>query len=319
MPPYSAALARATACPVYGVVTLLRWFWSGRCVSRQEVENDNNPEVGSMTTHDRDQLFAGSIPQLYDELLVPLIFDAHAADLAHRLTTRKVSALLEVAAGTGALTRALAARLPPSAAIIATDLNQPMLDRAAARGTARPVQWRQADAMQLPFADASFDAVVCQFGVMFFPDRVRAYAEARRVLRSGGVFLFNVWDRIENNEFAATVQQAIAALYPGDPPRFLARTPHGYFEAHVIRRDLAAGGFDTMAEIVTVPARSRSDSARGPAIAYCHGTPLRGELEARGSDALSRATDAAAAAMAQRFGQAAVDGLIQAHVVAVTK
>jgi len=272
-----------------------------------------------MTGHDRDKVFAGSIPQLYDELLVPLIFEAHATDLAHRLATMKISSLLEIAAGTGAVTRALAARMPPSVVITATDLNQPMLDRAAARGTTRPVQWRQADAMQLPFTDASFDAVVCQFGVMFFPHRAHAYAEARRVLRPGGVFLFNVWDRIENNEFAATVQAAIDVLYPGDSPRFLARTPYGYFEAHVLRRDLASGGFETPAEIVTVPARSRSASPRAPAVAFCQGTPLRGELEARGNSELGRATDAAAAAIAQRFGCGAVDGLIQAHVVAVTR
>jgi ubiquinone/menaquinone biosynthesis C-methylase UbiE len=136
--------------------------------------------------------------------------------------------VLEIAAGTGVVTRALASVLPDSVSIVATDLNQPMLDHASAVGTKRVVKWRQADAVQLPFEDRTFDAVVCQFGVMFFSEKSRAYSEARRVLRPGGVFIFNVWDRIEENEFADTVTAALELLFPEDPPHFLARTPHGY-------------------------------------------------------------------------------------------
>src|SRR5688572_3462352 len=139
-----------------------------------------------MKVSDSDKLFAGSIPEIYDEYLVPLIFEPYAEDLAARLISRPVANVLELAAGTGVVTRRLAAVLRGDVSIVATDLNQPMLDRAARTGTARPVDWRQADALQLPFADASFDAVICQFGVMFFPDKVRAFAEARRVLRPGG-------------------------------------------------------------------------------------------------------------------------------------
>lgn len=138
--------------------------------------------------------------------------------------------MLEIAAGTGVVTRALASVLPDSVSIVATDLNQPMLDHASAVGTKRAIKWRQADAVQLPFEDRTFDAVVCQFGVMFFPEKSRAYSEARRVLRPGGVFIFNVWDRIEENEFADTVTAALELLFPEDPPRFLARTPHGYHD-----------------------------------------------------------------------------------------
>src|SRR5438093_1952180 len=150
-----------------------------------------------------DKLFAGSIPEIYDRLLVPLIFEPYARDLAERLAGVKPREVLETAAGTGVLTRAIASRLPAGARIVATDLNQPMLDRAAARqpGDGR-IAWRQADALALPFADQSFDAVACQFGVMFFPDKVQVYREARRVLKPGGRFLFNVWDRIDANEFA---------------------------------------------------------------------------------------------------------------------
>jgi len=164
-----------------------------------------------------DTVFAGAVPEMYETLMVPLIFEPYALDLADRLAPRSPRRVLEIAAGTGVVTRRLAARLPAGATIVATDLNQAMLDHAASVGTARPVEWRQADAMQLPFPDRSFDAVVCQFGVMFFPDKAKAFAEARRVLAAGGVFLFNAWDRIEDNEIADTVTAALAVLYPADP------------------------------------------------------------------------------------------------------
>src|SRR5690242_4575588 len=211
---------------------------------------------------DIDKVFSGSIAELYEKHLVPLIFEPYAADLAERLRARRVSRVLEIAAGTGVVTRALARALPASTSIVATDLNQAMLDQAAAIGTARPVEWQQADALKLPFADASFDALVCQFGVMFFPDKAKAFAEARRVLRPGGVFLFNAWDRIEENEFADVVTQALARVFPADPPRFMARTPHGYHDVAAIRRDLAAGGFRAAPTIDTLAARSRAASAR---------------------------------------------------------
>jgi len=117
-----------------------------------------------------------------------------------------------------------------------------MLELASEVGTKRLVEWRQADAMQLPFERGAFDAVVCQFGVMFFPEKSKAFSETRRVLRSGGVFMFNVWDRIEENEFADTVTKALESLFPKDPPRFLARTPHGYYDVATIERDLKHGG-----------------------------------------------------------------------------
>jgi SAM-dependent methyltransferase len=265
-----------------------------------------------------DRAFAGSIPKLYEAYLVPLIFEAYAADLATRLASQSPRRVLEVAAGTGVVTRAMARALAADVSIVATDLNQAMLDEASAVGTARPVEWRQADAMQLSFADGSFDAVVCQFGVMFFPDKPKAFAEARRVLRTGGAFIFNVWDAIQHNECAHMVTTALAALFPNDPPRFLPRTPYGYDDHAVIARDLAAGGFTNAPEIDTVAARSRAGSARDPAVAFCQGTPLRAEIESRGgATGLAGATDAAERAIAQRFGRGPVDGKIQAHVITV--
>ena len=266
-----------------------------------------------------DKVFSDPIAKLYETYLVPLIFEPYAADLAKQLAGRPLTRVLEIAAGTGVVTRALAALLPEDVAIVATDLNQPMLDQASALGTKRPVEWRRADAMQLPFQDQTFDAVICQFGVMFFPDKQKAFAEARRVLRSGGVFVFNTWDRIEENQFADTVTTALQSVFPGDPPRFLARTPHGYYDPAGITRDLAGGGFIGPPEITTVAARSRADSCRIPAIAYCQGTPLRNEIEARNASLLGDATDSAAEAICRRFGQGAVDGKIQAHIVTMEK
>ncbi len=262
-----------------------------------------------------DRIFAGSIPELYDSVLVPLIFEPYAGDLASRVAALRPSRVLETAAGTGVVTRAMASALASPAELVATDLNQPMLARAAAIGTERPVQWQQADATRLPFDDASFDIVVCQFGVMFFPDKVRAFAEARRVLRRGGTFLFNAWDRIEENEFAHSVTLTLAELFPADPPRFLARTPHGYFDRETIAHDLASAGFGAVPRIETIAARSRAASASAPAIAYCQGTPLRSEIEARAGASLAEATSACTAAVARRFGAGPVDAKIQAHIV----
>ncbi len=267
---------------------------------------------------DIDRLFAGSIPQLYDTLMVPLIFADYAADTAARVAAFSPRAVLETAAGSGAVTRALAPRLAADARYVVTDLNPPMLDHAAARqGPDARLEWRPADALALPFADASFDVVVCQFGAMFFPDRSAGYAEARRVLRPGGRFVFTVWDRIEANAFADDVTRALAALFPQDPPRFLARTPHGYHDVAQIRADVGRAGFGRI-DIDTLGKWSHAPSARDAAIAYCQGTPLRGEIEARDAGLLPLATERAAQAIAARHGDGPVAGRIQAHLIVAT-
>jgi ubiquinone/menaquinone biosynthesis C-methylase UbiE len=266
-----------------------------------------------------DKLFAGSIPEIYDRFLVPLIFEPYARDLAGRLARTAPRNVLETAAGTGVLTRAMASILSANARIVATDLNQPMLDRAAARqsGDGR-IEWKQADALALPFTDQSFDAVACQFGAMFFPDKVLAYKEVRRVLRPKGRFLFNVWGPISDNEFADTVTDALAVLFPHDPPRFMARTPHGYHDVERIRQELDAAGF-TAVSIDTVDHQSKAPSPREPAIAYCQGTPLRNEIEARDASGLETATEQATEALARRFGTGAIEGRIQALVISASR
>jgi ubiquinone/menaquinone biosynthesis C-methylase UbiE len=262
-----------------------------------------------------DKLFAGSIPEIYERLLVPLLFEPYAFDLAERLAKSAPTAVLETAAGTGVLTRAVASRLPANARIVATDLNQSMLDHARTRFSQNDrVEWRQADALALPFPDQSFDVVACQFGAMFFPDKIQGFREALRVLRPGGHFFFNVWDRISENEFAEVVTEELAAVFPHDPPRFMARTPHGYHDVEQIRRDLKAAGFGSVS-LEAVDRKSKGSSPRDVAIAYCQGTPLRNEIVARDPSRLEEATQRAAEALARRFGTGAIEGRIRAFVI----
>ncbi|MBV8140269.1 MAG: methyltransferase domain-containing protein, partial [Deltaproteobacteria bacterium] len=237
---------------------------------------------------------------------------------ASRLADMQHDRILETAAGTGVLTRALVSSLPDSVSIVATDLNQPMLDHASSRLPSTRVTWLQADGQHLPFLDGEFDAVACQFGVMFFPDKPRAFSEAYRVLKKGGRFLFNVWDRIEENAFADLVVKSVATLFPDNPPMFLARTPHGHYDTAALEAQLRAVGFGTITT-ESVTRESQASSALSVAIGYCQGTPMRNEIEARAPDRLSEATDLAAAAITKQFGSGPVSGKIRAHIITAVR
>ena len=266
-----------------------------------------------------DSAFGQSVAEIYESHLVPLLFEPYARDMIERLAALQPSNVLEVAAGTGVVTRAMASSLPARVAITATDLNQAMLDRAMERGTSRPVTWRTADALALPFDDAQFDAVVCQFGAMFFPDKARGFSEARRVLVNGGVLLFSVWDRIEENEVAYIVTSALSDRFPADPPSFLRRTPHGYLDRAAIERDLRSAGFTGDIGFETVVLQSRAESPETAAVALCQGSLIRNEIEARDPSGLAEATAAATEALRRRYGDGPVDGRMQAHVVTVRR
>jgi ubiquinone/menaquinone biosynthesis C-methylase UbiE len=261
-----------------------------------------------------DRIFQGSIPALYDQHLGPMIFAPYAEDLASRLADLRSSRVLETAAGTGVVTRTLATVLPESISIDATDLNQSMLDHAFSKLSSTRVTWQQADAQTLPYADGTFDAVVCQFGVMFFPDQAKAFSEAHRVLKPGGRFLFNVWDRIEENEFTDLVVQSVATLFPDDPPMFLARTPHGHHDTAPLHARLRTAGFEAIGS-EAVAKTSAAPSARSAAIGFCQGTPMRNEIEARDPNRLADATETAATAITARFGAGPISGKIRAHVI----
>lgn len=266
-----------------------------------------------------DAAFTGSIPEIYDRCLVPLIFDSYAIDMAARVAHHKPDRVLEVAAGTGALTRQLVRTLSSNVTIIATDLNQAMLDQAVANSADRTVQWRQADVMKLPFSDQEFDVVCCQFGVMFFPDKVRAFREARRVLRDGGIFLFNVWNGLENNAFPQIVSETLTEFFPDNPPQFLSRIPYGYFDQNQIADDLRNAGFERPATFAVVTESSRAESPQSAATGFCQGTPIRAEIAAHGESALASVTAAVASALEKQYGSGPIEGKIQATVVEVTR
>lgn len=245
-----------------------------------------------------DAAFTGSIPEVYERLMVPMIFAEPARLLAAAVLGAAPAEVLEVAAGTGVLTRLL--ERGDGVRLVATDLNAPMLQAAEQRSSSGRVTWQVADATDLPFPDASFDAVACQFGTMFFPDRVQGYDEARRVLRPGGLLAFNTWDRIERNGVAETVTDALTAAVPEADLGFMRRTPHGYFDPDRIAADVTAAGLVEV-RVEEVDGTSRSTTADA-AVAYCQGTPLRGEIERCPGLDVERATAIAEAGLAARYG-----------------
>lgn len=264
-----------------------------------------------------DTVFAGSIPAMYDRYMVPLLFRPYAEEVARRARGFMPGHVLETAAGTGIVTEALYQALP-DAEIIATDLNAPMLEVAAQRVRSDKVAFEPADALDLRFADASFDLVVCQFGVMFFPDKVRANSEARRVLRDGGRYLLVIWDSVERNLATKVAGAAVAELFPDDTAAFYERIPFRYHERTVIEADLRAAGFGEV-DLETVELRSRAASARDAALGLTQGSPMRSEIEKRGSDVLARATDAAERALRQFEGPDGFDAPMSAHIVTATR
>ncbi len=264
-----------------------------------------------------DTVFAGSIPGLYDRYMGPLLFEPYANVVAARAKALQPARILETAAGTGVVTAALHDALP-DAEIVATDLNQAMLDVAADRIRSGKVSFSQVDAQSLPFADASFDLVVCQFGVMFYPDKIAANAEARRVLRPGGRYILVIWDRVERNLATKIVGEAVAQMFPEEAASFYERLPFRYHDPALIEHDLLAAGFNDI-EFETVELRSRAPSAREAAIGLCQGTPMRAEIEKCGPDALERATECATEALRQFEGPDGFDAPMAAHVVTATK
>ena len=264
-----------------------------------------------------DTVFAGSIPGLYDRHLGPLLFEPYAEEVAKRAIEWRPRQILETAAGTGIVTAALHRALP-DADIVATDLNPAMLQVAAGRIHSDKVRFEPADALDLPMDDNSFDLVVCQFGVMFYPDKVRANAEARRVLREGGRYMLVIWDSVQRNPGSDDIGKAVASLFPDNPPHFIDRTPFGYSDVGLIEHDLLAAGF-TDIELEAVEKRSRAPSARDLAIGMCCGSPLRSEIEQRDPTMLDRAVDAAAAALAPWEGPDGFDAPMSAHLVTAIK
>jgi ubiquinone/menaquinone biosynthesis C-methylase UbiE len=264
-----------------------------------------------------DVRFSGSVPANYEQYMVPLLFRPYAEVLAQRARQWNPSSILETAAGTGVVTAALAAALP-GATVMATDLNPPMLDVANKRHSSSNVSFQQADALDLPFGDASFDLVVCQFGVMFFPDKVKGNAEARRVLRQGGHYLFAVWDRIDRNGLSNLANESMRSAFPNNPPQFMERGPFSYHEPDWIEHDLRAAGFERI-EIETVELKSRSSSAEDAARGLCYGSPMGVELEEYGPDALDHVFEDVKQSARRYEGSNGFEAPMAAHIVTATK
>jgi SAM-dependent methyltransferase len=266
-----------------------------------------------------DTRFSGSVPVNYDRYLVPLLFQPYAELLADRARDWKPRRILETAAGTGVVTSALAAALP-EAEIVATDLNQAMLDVAKQRVTSRNVAFRQADALDLPFDDGTFDLVICQFGVMFYPDKIKGGAEALRMLRDGGRYLFAVWNRIERNPLSKLANESLREIFPDDPPQFMVRGPFSYHEPDWITRDLHAAGFGEV-DIETVELASRSGSAEDGARGLVYGSPMGVELEeyGRGTDVLDRVFTKVSEAARCYESQNGFEAPMSAHIVTASR
>jgi SAM-dependent methyltransferase len=259
--------------------------------------------------NEQDRLWVGSMPEAYDRWLAPSVFRPFAQHLARRAARLAPRKVLEIAAGTGVLTSELIKALP-GADVTATDLNAAMVEFGSRQ--APGAEWRQADALGLPFDDDRFDLVACQFGVMFFPDKPAAFAEMRRVLAPGGALLLTTWGDVGTHGFAAALVAGIKRAFPDDPPTFVATVPHGYFDLDQVVADLAAGGMgDLSAEAVTLD--GHADSAAGVAAGFCTGTPLRIEMAARGD--LEAGTRAVAAEMTARLGDGPVTAPMTAYVV----
>jgi SAM-dependent methyltransferase len=270
-------------------------------------------QKGAVPMTATDAAFAGSIPAIYDRYLGPWLFDDYAREVTARAKALSPQRILETAAGTGIVTELLARELP-DAEIVATDLNQAMLDVAAQRVSSGNVSYQAADGQDLPFEDGGFDLVVCQFGVMFYPDKVRGNAEARRVLRDGGRYIAVIWDGIDRNLIPQAIERAVGEVFPDNPPTFASRTPWGYGDKERIEGDLRSAGFSDIT-IDTVEVTNPLD-ARGAATGLTQGSPLRAEIEARDPARLQEATDAAARALQRFDGQ---DTTLAAHIVTAVR
>lgn len=261
---------------------------------------------------DPNVLFRGTIPENYDRFLGPVIFEPFAKDLVGRLPADKLKSVLEIACGTGIVTRRLRDALPDTTEIVATDLNADMFEFAKPKfKTNENVRWQEADASALPFPANSFDAAVCQFGLMFVPDKAAAMHESHRILRSGGIFLFNVWDSFESNPFGQIANTTIASFFDHDPPRFY-ELPFGFHDSKLIRKLLCDAGFEQI-ESFSETKPCRSASAKAFATGLVRGNPVGAELVQRGVDP-AKVIDAVATKLVESFGADPMEGVMRAII-----
>ena len=257
--------------------------------------------------------FIGEIPRNYEKYLGPLIFSEYGKDLANRITVPPDGSLLETAAGTGMATRQLRDSISKDVRIVATDLNEDMLNVAKGKfDKSENIEFQIANALDLPFGDATFEAIACQFSVMFFPDKLLSLQEAARVLKPGGKFYFNIWDSFDHNHLVQTVNKTIVEYLPDNPPDFY-NVPYGYYEIDVIKNLLFEAGFADI-EISVLPRVSATDEARNVAMGYVMGSPVRLQIEQCAPESLSKIVDAVEQAVGEKFGFKSVKAKMQAIV-----
>ncbi|HKR04526.1 MAG TPA: class I SAM-dependent methyltransferase [Bacteroidia bacterium] len=261
--------------------------------------------------------FTGNIPKIYDASLGPVFFEPYAIDMAQRLVKLNPASVLETAAGTGRVTAHLGNKLSIATKIIATDLNPGMLEVAKKKVTGKNITWQQADAMDLPFKENNFDTVVCQFGIMFYPDKLKGMQEAFRVLKKEGTFLFNVWDKVDYNPMAKTAREIIMNFFENDPPAFY-NIPFGYNDTNEISSLLREAGF-TNINFETVNKDAVAESAKKMSDGLVEGNPIANAIRERNPDAVSILEEKVTRELSEKFGSSPCKSVMQAIVFTAQK
>jgi SAM-dependent methyltransferase len=261
---------------------------------------------------DSNASFTGSIPEYYDKYLGPILFEEYSIDIAQRTRIPSGGNALEIAAGTGLASIHLGKAMPEDAQLTVTDLNEAMLEMAKQKiGRAKNIQFEIADGQELPYDDSSFDGVICQFGIMFFPDKQKGVEEAFRVLKPGGEYLFSVWDSYEHNPLIKLVNESLGIIFPKDPPSFL-DVPFGYFKIDEIKRILENAKFEGI-EIEVLPQPIRTEDATNVANGFILGNPLSLQIPELGAD-LDNVIETITAEVVKQYGPDAIESRKQAIV-----
>jgi ubiquinone/menaquinone biosynthesis C-methylase UbiE len=261
--------------------------------------------------------FIGSIPEKYDRYLGPLFFEPYAQDIITRIDPKPVRAVLEIACGTGRVTRHLINHFPAPVEIIATDLNADMLSIAKTINTDKRVDWEVADAQNLQFEDGRFDLVICQFGFMFVPDKAKAFSEAWRVLAPGGCLLFNFWDKLERNPLSSLGNKTVNEFFPEKPPIFL-QIPFSLYDEKLVHTMLKEAGFQDI-DIQLVVKEGTSPSAKDAATGLIKGSPLFGFINQKNPALPDSMVEAVEKQFAKAFGTSPLKHTMQAWVCKTLK